>query len=208
MSATRLGPFTPGLEGGGVIDAVGPNVPGWEPGLRVGVGWNGGYTSILRGTVRAGSAQLLFRAFCVVSKLAAARREILIERVRQLEPIRRLPKTAPRRKAGRAGLPLQQRRDHLILEQIGLGVDMVVNLACGLDTRPLRMNLPSHLQWIEVDLPGILDYKEALLGSEKKPAVVVSGASESAASARLASPSQIVAQCAIAASSTATCTSW
>jgi D-arabinose 1-dehydrogenase-like Zn-dependent alcohol dehydrogenase len=26
-----------------VIDAVGPNVPGWEPGQRVGVGWNGGY---------------------------------------------------------------------------------------------------------------------------------------------------------------------
>ena len=57
--------------------------------------------------------------------------------------------------------------DHLILEQIGLGVDMVVNLACGLDTRPLRMCLPTHLQWIEVDLPSVLDYKEALLGREK-----------------------------------------
>lgn len=57
--------------------------------------------------------------------------------------------------------------DHLILEQIGLGVDMVINLACGLDTRPLRMNLPAHLQWVEVDLPGILDYKEALLAHEK-----------------------------------------
>jgi D-arabinose 1-dehydrogenase-like Zn-dependent alcohol dehydrogenase len=27
----------------GVIDAVGPNAPGWEAGERVGVGWNGGY---------------------------------------------------------------------------------------------------------------------------------------------------------------------
>jgi NADPH:quinone reductase-like Zn-dependent oxidoreductase/transposase len=27
----------------GVIDAVGPGVPGWESGQRVGVGWNGGY---------------------------------------------------------------------------------------------------------------------------------------------------------------------
>ena len=27
----------------GVIDAVGPGVAGWEPGQRVGVGWNGGY---------------------------------------------------------------------------------------------------------------------------------------------------------------------
>lgn len=57
--------------------------------------------------------------------------------------------------------------DHFILEQIGLGADMVVNLACGLDTRPLRMNLPADLQWVEVDLPGILEYKEELLGREK-----------------------------------------
>jgi D-arabinose 1-dehydrogenase-like Zn-dependent alcohol dehydrogenase len=27
----------------GVIDAVGPGVAGWQPGQRVGVGWNGGY---------------------------------------------------------------------------------------------------------------------------------------------------------------------
>lgn len=26
-----------------MIDAVGPGVPGWQPGERVGVGWNGGY---------------------------------------------------------------------------------------------------------------------------------------------------------------------
>ena len=57
--------------------------------------------------------------------------------------------------------------DHLILEQIGLGADMVVNLACGLDARPLRMNLPPDLQWVEVDLPDILDYKESVLGKEK-----------------------------------------
>jgi D-arabinose 1-dehydrogenase-like Zn-dependent alcohol dehydrogenase len=36
-------PRVPGHEVAGVIDAVGPNVPGWEPGERVGVGWNGGY---------------------------------------------------------------------------------------------------------------------------------------------------------------------
>ena len=33
----------PGHEVAGVIDAVGPGVAGWEPGQRVGVGWNGGY---------------------------------------------------------------------------------------------------------------------------------------------------------------------
>jgi D-arabinose 1-dehydrogenase-like Zn-dependent alcohol dehydrogenase len=36
-------PRVPGHEVAGVIDAVGRDVPGWEPGQRVGVGWNGGY---------------------------------------------------------------------------------------------------------------------------------------------------------------------
>jgi O-methyltransferase involved in polyketide biosynthesis len=43
---------------------------------------------------------------------------------------------------------------------------MVVNLAAGLDARPYRMNLPGSLQWIEVDLPEILTYKEDVLRSE------------------------------------------
>jgi D-arabinose 1-dehydrogenase-like Zn-dependent alcohol dehydrogenase len=36
-------PRVPGHEVIGVIDAVGPNVPRWKVGERVGVGWNGGY---------------------------------------------------------------------------------------------------------------------------------------------------------------------
>ena len=36
-------PRVPGHEVAGVIDAVGPGVPGWEKGQKVGVGWNGGY---------------------------------------------------------------------------------------------------------------------------------------------------------------------
>jgi D-arabinose 1-dehydrogenase-like Zn-dependent alcohol dehydrogenase len=36
-------PRVPGHEVVGVIDAVGPNVPRWKVGDRVGVGWNGGY---------------------------------------------------------------------------------------------------------------------------------------------------------------------
>lgn len=39
------------------------------------------------------------------------------------------------------------------------GVDLVVNLAAGLDARPWRMDLPASLRWVDVDLPGILDYK-------------------------------------------------
>jgi methyltransferase (TIGR00027 family) len=44
------------------------------------------------------------------------------------------------------------------------GVDLIVNLAAGLDTRPYRMELPPSLRWVEVDLPDILDYKESVLG--------------------------------------------
>jgi methyltransferase (TIGR00027 family) len=47
------------------------------------------------------------------------------------------------------------------------GADMVVNLAAGLDARPFRMNLPTTLQWVEVDLPDIVSYKEEILGKEQ-----------------------------------------
>lgn len=57
--------------------------------------------------------------------------------------------------------------DKFITEQVQQGVDMVVNLAAGLDARPYRMALPPSLQWIEVDLPEILAYKEEILGNEK-----------------------------------------
>jgi methyltransferase (TIGR00027 family) len=57
--------------------------------------------------------------------------------------------------------------DQFLNEQIQQGVDIVVNLAAGLDARPYRMALPSSLKWIEVDLAGILDYKEEILGAEK-----------------------------------------
>ena len=36
-------PRVPGHEVAGVVDAVGTGVMGWAPGLRAGVGWNGGY---------------------------------------------------------------------------------------------------------------------------------------------------------------------
>ena len=59
------------------------------------------------------------------------------------------------------------RFDQIITEQIKQGTDMVINLAAGLDTRPYRMDLPSSLKWIEVDLPGMMDYKEEILDKEK-----------------------------------------
>jgi methyltransferase (TIGR00027 family) len=57
--------------------------------------------------------------------------------------------------------------DQFVAEQVKEGVDMVINLAAGLDARPYRMALPSSLQWIEVDLPEILTYKEEILAGEK-----------------------------------------
>jgi methyltransferase (TIGR00027 family) len=55
--------------------------------------------------------------------------------------------------------------DRFITEVVRDGADTVVNLAAGLDTRPYRMDLPNALRWIEVDLPGILDYKEEIIGT-------------------------------------------
>ncbi|HEV8659734.1 MAG TPA: SAM-dependent methyltransferase [Thermoanaerobaculia bacterium] len=57
--------------------------------------------------------------------------------------------------------------DRFIREQIAEGADMVVNLAAGLDARPYRMELPATLQWIEVDLPELLAYKESIIRNEK-----------------------------------------
>jgi len=57
--------------------------------------------------------------------------------------------------------------DQFVQSQVQQGADMVINLAAGLDARPYRMDLPSSLKWIEVDLPEILDYKQGILASEK-----------------------------------------
>jgi methyltransferase (TIGR00027 family) len=57
--------------------------------------------------------------------------------------------------------------DQFILREIQQGVDMVVNLAAGLDARPYRMQLPPALQWVEIDLPEILTYKEGILAGER-----------------------------------------
>ena len=57
--------------------------------------------------------------------------------------------------------------DQFIQQHLAQGFDMVVNLAAGLDARPYRMELPSTLKWIEVDLPEILEYKQSVLAKEK-----------------------------------------
>lgn len=57
--------------------------------------------------------------------------------------------------------------DQLIEEQIKNGIDTVINLGAGLDTRPYRMKLPPNLQWIEIDFPHMIQYKEEQLKNEK-----------------------------------------
>jgi len=58
--------------------------------------------------------------------------------------------------------------DELILQKVKQDeVDLILNLAAGLDTRPWRLALPSILRWVDVDLPAILKYKAGVVGSER-----------------------------------------
>jgi methyltransferase (TIGR00027 family) len=59
------------------------------------------------------------------------------------------------------------RVDQIVTARVNEGADMVINLAAGLDARPYRMELPPSLQWVEVDLPAVIDYKEKILREEK-----------------------------------------
>ena len=57
--------------------------------------------------------------------------------------------------------------DEIIRERIGGGgVDLVVNIAAGLDARPWRLELPASLRWVDVDFPAMLEYKTSLLRDE------------------------------------------
>ena len=57
--------------------------------------------------------------------------------------------------------------DEFIERCIADGADMIINLAAGLDARPYRMNLPPSLQWVEIDLPELLEEKRGMLADEK-----------------------------------------
>ncbi|HEV2991811.1 MAG TPA: class I SAM-dependent methyltransferase [Candidatus Angelobacter sp.] len=56
--------------------------------------------------------------------------------------------------------------DELVSRLVSQGIDTVINLAAGLDTRPYRMHLPASLHWIEVDLPEMVAYKQQHLEKE------------------------------------------
>jgi methyltransferase (TIGR00027 family) len=53
--------------------------------------------------------------------------------------------------------------DRFIMNLLANGIDTVLNLGAGLDTRPYRLDLSSKLRWIEVDFPKIIDHKNEKL---------------------------------------------
>jgi O-methyltransferase involved in polyketide biosynthesis len=53
------------------------------------------------------------------------------------------------------------------MERVRGGVDLVLNLAAGLDARPWRLDLPAQLRWVDVDLPGILGHKVEEMKNER-----------------------------------------
>jgi methyltransferase (TIGR00027 family) len=57
--------------------------------------------------------------------------------------------------------------DQFLLQEIQAGADLVLNLAAGLDARPYRMPVTPSLQWVEVDLPELISYKQEVLANEK-----------------------------------------
>jgi methyltransferase (TIGR00027 family) len=59
--------------------------------------------------------------------------------------------------------------DDAALAAVAAGVDQVVLLGAGLDTRPYRLDLPARLDWFEVDRAELFAAKEPVL-AEARPA--------------------------------------
>jgi methyltransferase (TIGR00027 family) len=58
--------------------------------------------------------------------------------------------------------------DRMIVEAVARdGIDRVVNLGAGLDTRPFRLELPAGVRWVDVDSPEILAHKASIMQSAR-----------------------------------------
>ena len=53
--------------------------------------------------------------------------------------------------------------DQYVAQAVAQGIDMVIDLAAGLDARPYRLSLPKELVWVDVDLPDITAHKNEVL---------------------------------------------
>jgi methyltransferase (TIGR00027 family) len=81
---------------------------------------------------------------------------------------RRIARSIPRSDTTAWGVVVRTSAiDRLIGEAVQAGVDTILNLGAGLDTRPYRMNLPAHLRWLEIDFPNIVELKNARLAEHK-----------------------------------------
>ncbi len=61
-------------------------------------------------------------------------------------------------------LPIRTRFfDDILMAEVDR-LEQVVLLAAGFDTRAFRLSIPDQLRWFEIDLPGILEEKERILG--------------------------------------------
>src|SRR5580765_1528202 len=74
----------------------------------------------------------------------------------------------PHANVARMGLPIRARFvDELLMEALAThSIPTVVSLGAGLDTRPWRLDLPSSLRWMEVDVADVLEYKDRLMVAE------------------------------------------
>jgi methyltransferase (TIGR00027 family) len=82
---------------------------------------------------------------------------------------RQIARSIPRASMVEWGMVLRTSAiDRLIYEALESGVDTVLNLGAGLDTRPYRMQLPATLRWVEMDFPSIVELKNSKL-VEYKP---------------------------------------
>jgi len=81
---------------------------------------------------------------------------------------RKIVATVPRRFLGAWSVVIRTVIiDSFIQDAIAGGVDTILNLGAGLDTRPYRMDLPKDLRWIEVDYPHVIDLKDERLAGEQ-----------------------------------------
>src|SRR6266480_1593062 len=53
--------------------------------------------------------------------------------------------------------------DAFVRSAISSGIDTIIDVGAGLDTRPYRMDLPSSVRWFEIDHPAVIDRKDAQL---------------------------------------------
>ena len=56
--------------------------------------------------------------------------------------------------------------DAFLRSAISSGIDTIINVGAGLDTRPYRMDLPPLLRWFEIDYPNVIERKAAHLRDE------------------------------------------